>query len=129
MRPSAASRVHAPRGAPEMHPPEEDLRRYLDDELPEAHRDAIAAHLQDCSGCLEVLQALGEAGAGGLAEAFARLPLIPARSRTLATAPDPAQEAGLNLLLGVLALQNDFINREQLLTAFGLWVSDKARPL
>ena len=112
-----------------MHPTEEDLRRYLDDELAEADRVAIAAHLQDCPGCLEALQALGEAGAGELAEALGRLPLIPARPRTPAAAPDPAQHAGLNLLFGVLALQNDFIDREQLLAAFSTWVTDKARPL
>src|SRR5262249_56499037 len=68
-------------------------------------------------------------GAGGRPAAPARLPLIPARYRTLASAPDPAHQAGLNLLFGVLALQNDFINREQLLAAFGIWVTDKARPL
>ena len=46
-----------------MHPTEEDLRRYLDEELGGADRATIEAHLQDCSRCLEVLQAMGEAAA------------------------------------------------------------------
>src|SRR5262245_15323770 len=129
MRPDAAGPVHARRGALEMHPPEDELRRYLEDDLSEADQVAIAAHLQDCPACLGGLQAVGEAEAGELAEALGRLPLIPARSRTLTSATDPARQAGLDLLFGVLALQNDFINREQLLAAFGIWVTDKARPL
>src|SRR4051812_7412529 len=34
-----------------------------------------------------------------------------------------------NLLLGPLALQNDFIDREALLTAFNAWIADRSRPL
>jgi serine/threonine-protein kinase len=34
-----------------------------------------------------------------------------------------------NLLLGILALQNNFINRAQLLAAFNSWVEDKSQPL
>jgi hypothetical protein len=34
-----------------------------------------------------------------------------------------------NLLLGMLALQNNFINRAQLLAAFNAWVEDKSKPL
>ena len=34
-----------------------------------------------------------------------------------------------NLLFGILALQNNFINREVLLAAFTAWVVDKQRPL
>src|SRR5262245_15280747 len=33
------------------------------------------------------------------------------------------------LLLGILALQNDFVNRTQLLAAFNAWVADKSKPL
>src|SRR5208337_2938378 len=51
------------------------------------------------------------------------------RPRRRAPAPDPAREAGRNLLFGVLALQNDFISRDDLLAAFAVWVADKARPL
>src|SRR5262249_13821356 len=40
-----------------------------------------------------------------------------------------AHQAGLNLLFGVLALQNNFITRDDLLAAFAAWVADKARPL
>jgi len=43
--------------------------------------------------------------------------------------PDPARQAGLNLLFGVLALQNDFIACDDLVGAFAAWVADKARPL
>ena len=38
-------------------------------------------------------------------------------------------EANRNLLLGVLALQMDFIDREQLIVAVNRWVTDKSRDL
>ena len=38
-------------------------------------------------------------------------------------------DADRNLLFGLLALQNDFIDRDALLAAFNAWVRDKARPL
>ena len=41
--------------------------------------------------------------------------------------PDDAPDR--NLLFGILALQNNFINREALLAAFTTWVADKRRPL
>ena len=34
-----------------------------------------------------------------------------------------------NLLFGILALQNDFISREQLIAAVTFWLADKSRPL
>ena len=34
-----------------------------------------------------------------------------------------------NLLFGILALQNNFIDRQALLAAFTAWVVDKRRPL
>lgn len=34
-----------------------------------------------------------------------------------------------NLLLGILALQNNFITRAQLLAAFNAWVEDKGQSL
>ena len=37
--------------------------------------------------------------------------------------------ADRNLLFGVLALQMDFIKREQLITAMQAWVFDKSKPL
>ena len=40
-----------------------------------------------------------------------------------------AAAAGRNLLLGLLALQNNFIDRNALLAAFAAWVADKGRPL
>jgi serine/threonine protein kinase/tetratricopeptide (TPR) repeat protein len=36
---------------------------------------------------------------------------------------------GRNLLFGLLALQNNFIDRDALVAAFGTWVTDKAKPL
>jgi WD40 repeat protein/serine/threonine protein kinase len=36
---------------------------------------------------------------------------------------------GVNLLLGILALQNNFVGRTALLAAFNAWVADKSRPL
>jgi serine/threonine protein kinase/tetratricopeptide (TPR) repeat protein len=40
-----------------------------------------------------------------------------------------AANADRNLLFGVLAIQMDFITRDQLLSAMNAWVFDKARPL
>jgi hypothetical protein len=112
-----------------MHPSADDLRRYLGEELGGAERGAIAAHLQDCSRCLEALEALGQEGAGELAAALGRRPLIPQQPRTPAPNRAPTHQAGLNLLFGILALQNNFITRDDLLGAFAAWVADKARPL
>ena len=66
-----------------MCPSEEDLRRYLNEELGEADRAEIEAHLQDCPPCLEALQAMVDAGAGEIAGALQRQPLIPPRPRPL----------------------------------------------
>jgi hypothetical protein len=41
----------------------------------------------------------------------------------------PDGDTGRNLLFGVLALQNNFIGRDELLAAFAAWVANKARPL
>jgi hypothetical protein len=38
-------------------------------------------------------------------------------------------DTGRNLLFGVLALQNNFISRDDLLGAFAAWVADKKHPL
>jgi serine/threonine protein kinase/tetratricopeptide (TPR) repeat protein len=40
-----------------------------------------------------------------------------------------ATNTGENLLFGILALQNNFIDRAALLAAFNTWVTDKSRPL
>jgi serine/threonine protein kinase/formylglycine-generating enzyme required for sulfatase activity len=37
--------------------------------------------------------------------------------------------AARNVLLGLLALQDNFINRDELLAAFTVWVANKSRPL
>ena len=41
----------------------------------------------------------------------------------------PNTNADCNLLFGILALQNNFISREQLLAAFNAWVVTKDKPL
>ncbi|MDX1968976.1 MAG: hypothetical protein SFV23_17505, partial [Planctomycetaceae bacterium] len=41
----------------------------------------------------------------------------------------PAFSTERQLLLGLLALQNGFISRDQLVAAFGLWTGDKSRAL
>jgi eukaryotic-like serine/threonine-protein kinase len=41
----------------------------------------------------------------------------------------PKSETGCNLLFGVLALQNNFISRDDLVATFAVWVADKGRPL
>jgi len=54
--------------------------------------------------------------------------------RSRSAQPSPAIRSGPvntgdNLLFGILALQNNFIDRTALLAAFNAWVADKARPL
>jgi len=39
------------------------------------------------------------------------------------------RDSNTHLLLGLLALQNDFISRKQLLSAFGAWIADKSRRI
>lgn len=41
----------------------------------------------------------------------------------------PTPSADCNLLFGIIALQMDFISRDQLVAAMNAWVLDKARPL
>lgn len=41
----------------------------------------------------------------------------------------PRHDADRSLLFGILALQNNFVNREALLTAFTAWIVDKRQPL
>src|SRR4051795_13727562 len=43
--------------------------------------------------------------------------------------PTSTSRADRDLLLGLLALQNDFIDRDALLAAFATWVADKSRSL
>ena len=38
-------------------------------------------------------------------------------------------DADRNLLFGVLAMQMDFVSREDLIAAVSAWVLDKSRPL
>src|SRR5262245_4629087 len=42
---------------------------------------------------------------------------------------DPNRAAARNLLFGLLAFQNGFVDREALLGAFNAWVADRSRPL
>jgi hypothetical protein len=76
----------------------------------------------------------------GAAEFHARFPSngteVNAALRRAGINPHAASEgkrsapgAGRNLLFGLLALQNDFIDRDALLAAFATWVADKSRPL
>jgi serine/threonine protein kinase len=58
--------------------------------------------------------------------AFQAAPAQPA-SGPQASRPEPSIDR--NLLFGILALQNDFINRDGLLAAFNTWVADKSRSL
>jgi len=41
----------------------------------------------------------------------------------------PESAADRSLLFGILALQNNFISREALLTAFTAWIAEKGRRL
>ena len=47
----------------------------------------------------------------------------------MAELPRSASAADRNLLFGILALQMDFISRDQLVAAMNAWVLDKAKPL
>ena len=59
--------------------------------------------------------------------AFAETASSPGASRRR---PSSAREdTGRNLLLGLLALQNNFIGRDDLLAAFAAWVADRSRSL
>src|SRR5262245_15235675 len=44
-------------------------------------------------------------------------------------AASPGNAADRNLLFGILAVQLDFITRDQLIAAMNAWVLDKAKPL
>ena len=48
---------------------------------------------------------------------------------SLSQPEDPRGRAARNLLFGLLALQNGFIDREALLGAFAAWLDDKSRSL
>jgi len=63
-----------------------------------------------------------------IAAVFAQSPPRPWRE-TPRAGPMGAESADRNLLFGVLALQNNFIDRTALLAAFNAWVADKSRPL
>ncbi len=43
--------------------------------------------------------------------------------------PEPPATAAHSLLFGLLALQNNFIDRETLLAAFNAWIADKSRSI
>ena len=107
---------------------EEDLRRFLNEELNEAASASIETHIDDCSQCLEALQAMGDKVAREIAGALRRPPISP-RLRPTAPNPDRAHQAELNLLFGALALQNNFIGRDDFVAAFAAWTGDKSRPL
>lgn len=56
--------------------------------------------------------------------------VVPDRSPPSASSHDPARPAaGVQLLFGIIALQNHFITREQLLAALDAWVQDKSRAI
>src|SRR5262245_60851564 len=81
----------------------------------------------------------GSAPYSGLSPLFARGPsprlvkynlgpvALTPRCRMPDSAPQPS--ADRNLLLGILALQMDFVGRDALIAAMHAWVLDKAKPL
>jgi len=56
-------------------------------------------------------------------------PTPPSNKVATAAKPRPKSDTSYNLLFGLLALQNNFIDREGLLAAFNVWVADKSRPI
>jgi serine/threonine-protein kinase len=67
--------------------------------------------------------------ADAIAAVFAALARTPARPRAPIESTESYRAAARNLLLGLLAFQNRFIDREALLGAFDAWVTDKSRSL
>jgi hypothetical protein len=64
--------------------------------------------------------------AAAIDAAFLELPGLVARHRSEGLA---ARAVGPNLLFGLLALQNGFVGRKELVAAFGVWLADRSRPL
>jgi serine/threonine protein kinase len=99
---------------------------------PELLRELLAAEL-------ELRRSAGEDP--GVAEYLARFPddvaLVEALFARAGTSPGGpgaalgrgAADAGRNLLFGLLALQNNFTDRDALLSAFSTWVADKSRSV
>jgi hypothetical protein len=104
----------------------DELLRFLNDELADDKRAEIEAHVEDCETCQRVLRDMIQ-------------PPIPTEPTALKAPAEPsapvrgggapARQAGLNLLFGILALQNNFVSREELLTAFAAWLADKTQSL
>ena len=122
--------AHAPRGAPEMCPPEEDLRLCPSEEDLRLWAE-IDDHLRKCDRCSEALERMDSVGAKEIGDVIRCRPPISPRPQPLVLdlAPDPVRQAAFNLLFGLLALRNNFISRENLLAAFAAWVDDKALSL
>jgi eukaryotic-like serine/threonine-protein kinase len=90
---------------------------------------------------LEIELARAEGGAPTADEYRARFPdctelvetvFAAAASRPAGSRPRSSRlrvATGRNLLFGMLALQNNFIGRDDLLTAFAAWIADKAQSL
>jgi WD40 repeat protein/tRNA A-37 threonylcarbamoyl transferase component Bud32 len=62
-------------------------------------------------------------------EAPVRTPSSPRTGKTPRAGRRPKRDPSYNLLFGLLALQNNFIDRDALLAAFNTWVADKARSI
>jgi tetratricopeptide (TPR) repeat protein/tRNA A-37 threonylcarbamoyl transferase component Bud32 len=77
-----------------MHPSEEDLRRYLNQELDETDRVEVEDHVEDCSRCSEALQAMVVAGAGEIAGELERLGDADFQAYLTAPASRPAGSGG-----------------------------------
>jgi serine/threonine protein kinase/formylglycine-generating enzyme required for sulfatase activity len=54
---------------------------------------------------------------------------VPDRTKDQASAPMTTPHGDRNLVFGILALQLDFINRDQLVDALQAWLLDKSQPL
>jgi eukaryotic-like serine/threonine-protein kinase len=110
-------------------------RPAAEDHLGEAAGPARSALLGDLLATeLECRRSLGERPA--VAEYRARFPddiaAVDAafvRAGLPLAPPDSGADTGQNLLFGLLALQNNFIDRDALLAAFNTWVANKSRTL
>src|SRR5438034_967380 len=96
-------------------PGREALAALVAGNLSGAGLEAVADHLDRCAACRAVAQELDTGPDPAVAALRRRTPTPPAADR--------------NLLFGILALQMDFISRDQLIAAMNAWVLDKAKPL
>jgi len=113
-------------------PPREQLAAYLTGMLAEDLASKLEGHLTTCRRCESLLNELAARSRATDAplrpsEAGDAMVVRPEADRDGAGVGQPG--ADYHLLFGLLALQNDFVSREELVTATSVWLLDKSRSL